>query len=316
MNSVVTSSPNSAPNTPYAVMHTFAGEDFASEDVASLTVVHYSTEETFPPQTPVSDSSHGICFPFNTSDTYATTSHSNVVFTTGTPLPSPGVHYVQASMDVDASESSNTEQVRSQGYVIHKQNSGTEGYIVRERHIVREQNPDTEGYIVREQNSDNDGYIVREQNAGSEGYIVREQTSPSVGYIVREGQIVREQNAGSGGYIVREQTSPSEGYIVHGENSPGGYIEQSSQTQEYISQAQSSERGKRSEDLTLPTMVVFTSPENEPPTADVTADTDGNDGSSESNLGALTLRQRSESTSIGHFAPPSIIFQVRKVIAH
>ncbi|CAB3981108.1 zinc finger ZXDC-like isoform X2 [Paramuricea clavata] len=289
VNSVVTSSPNSAPNTPYAVMHTFSGEDFASEDVASLTVVHYSTEETFPPQTPVSDSSHGICFPFNTSDTYATTSHSNVVFTTGTPLPSPGVHYVQASMDVDASESSNPEQVRSQGYVIHKQNSGTEGYIVRERHIVREQNPDTEGYIVREQNSDNEGYIVREQNAGSEGYIVREQTSPS------------------DGYIVHEESSP-----------PGGYIEQSSQTQEYISQAQSSERGKRSEDLTLPTMVVFTSPENEPPTADVTADTDGtdghgNDGSSESNLGALTLRQRSESTSIGHFAPPSIIFQGEEV---
>ncbi len=298
VNSVVATSPNSVPNTPYSVMHTFAGEDFASEDVASLTV-HYSTEETFPPQTPVSaDSSHGICFPFNTSDTYATTSHSNVVFTTGTPLPSPGVHYVQADMDVEASEelgsneSHNTEQVRSEGYVIRKQNSGTEGYIVREEHLIRRQNSDTEGYIVRE------------------------QTSPGDGYIVQERHIVQEQHSDNESYIVQEQTSPSEGYIIHEENSsPEGYIEQSPQGQEYIARAQSSKRGKNSDDLTLPTMVVFTSPESEPSTTDVRTDREdrhGNDDSSENNLGTFTLRQRCESTSIGRFAPPSIIFQVKE----
>ena len=263
------------------------GEDFASEDVASLTVVHYSTEETFPPQTPVSDSSHAICFPFTSNDSYTSTSHSNVAFTTGTPLPSPGVHYVQANMDVGASEelnagsgSRNSNQVTAEGFVMQEQNPGTQEFLVREEHIVRE------------------------ENAGNEGYIVQDQTSPNGGYIVPEDQIVREQNP-----VSRE-------YVVHGENSPsGGYIEQSShQNEGYDARTQNSERGQSSEDLTLPTMVVFTSPENEPSTTEVTADGNGrerNDSSSESNLGALTLRQRCESTSIGQFAPPAIIFQVR-----
>ena len=312
VNSVVTArSPNTVPNTPYSVMHTFTGDDFASEDVASLTV-HYSTEETFPPQTPVSgDSSHGICFPFNANDTYATSSHSNVVFTTGTSLPSPGVHYVQASMDVEVSEglSPNDESSSSR-------RASTEGYV------IREQNSDTEGYIVPEQSSANERYMVQEQSSSSDRYYVREernsqeQNADSTDYI-GDGDLVEHQNTDDQGYIVEEPASPNQGYIVdHAENSPPSeYLEESSQAQEYIARGQSSQRGETTEDLTLPTMVVFTSPEDESAPSDVTTDgqaTSGNGDSSENNLGALTLRQRSESTSIGQFAPPSIIFQVSK----
>ena len=327
VNSVVTAtSPNAVPNPPYSVMHTFTAEDFASEDVASLTV-HYSTEETFPPQTPVSgDSSHGICFPFSANDTYTTSSHNNTVFTTGTPLPSPGVHYVQASMEVEASEelgpndeSSSTRRVSAEGYVIRKQNPETEAYIVQESHLIREPNSNTDGYMVREQSSANEEYMVQDETSPSNEYIVQdehntqeEQTTDSRDYI--QEHMVQQQEPNNQSYIVQEPTSPGEEYIMHRENpSPAEYIEQSCQRQEYIAQGESSERGKSSEDLTLPTMVVFTSSEDDPATPDVSngsEETSGDGESSETNLGALTLRQRCESTSIGQFAPPSIIFQV------
>lgn len=293
------------PNPPYPVIHPFSGEDFASEDVASLTVVHYSTEETFPPETPVSDSSHGICFQFSSNDSYAGTSHGNVSFTAGTPLPSPGAHYVQASMDVEVPEdlgsshgSRNTDQVNSEGFDMQEQSPSCEAYVVRERgHIVRERAADDEGYIVQEPNSDDEAYIVQDENAGGESYIVR------------EGQIIRDRPASSEGYVVREQNSPDDGYIVGSENSPSqGFIEQSSQTQGYIPQAQNSERSKTSEDLTLPTMVVFISPDNESPGQTVVV-TEDMDETNEQTDRHITLR---EPTSIGQSAPPSIIFQVSR----
>ena len=105
---------NPVPTTPYSVMHTFTGEDFASEDVSSLTVVQFSSEETFPPQTPVStiDSSSGICFQFSSNDPYTTvagngnvaSSFSGLSFTAGTPLPSPGAHYTQGNMGEEEEE--------------------------------------------------------------------------------------------------------------------------------------------------------------------------------------------------------------------
>ena len=62
VNSVVETDPNSAPATPYSVMHSFTGEDFATEDITSLTVVQFPSEETFPPQAPTTtmDSASGI----------------------------------------------------------------------------------------------------------------------------------------------------------------------------------------------------------------------------------------------------------------
>ena len=337
VNSVVATSPNSTPNTPYSVIHAFNGGDFASD--ASLTVVHnvvhYSSEETFAPQTPVSDSTHFALFP--TNDTYTTTSHSNVVFTAGAPLPSPGTHYVQANMDVEESEeighrSRNDDQVNPENYVLQEENSEPEEYIVQEQtsategYMVGEQNPASEEYIVREQTSPSDRYIVHERqivqehNSSDDRYIVQEQNRSNSGYIVGEEDVVPGQNSDSDGYIVQEQASPNAGYIVHEESpSPNGYMDQTSQSQDYISPAPSSERGKSSEDLTLPTMVVFTTPDNDPSTASERGDTEarvghGNDDSPESNLGPLRLRQRCESTSIGQFAPPSIIFQVRLTI--
>ena len=332
VNSVIATSPNSTSNTPYSVIHAFNGEDFASDASLSVVhnVVHYSSEETFAPQTPVSDSTHFTLFP--TNETYTTTSHSNAVFTSGTPLPSPGAHYVQANMDVEETEeigqsSRNAEQLNGENYVIQEQNSGPDQYIVQEQssategYMVREQNPANEEYIVREQTSPSDAYIVHERqivqehNPDDDGYIVQEENPGNRGYIVGEQDVVRGQNSENEGYIVQEQTSPGEGYIVHEESpSPSGYMDQPSQNQDYISSAQSSERGKSSEDLTLPTMVVFTTPENDQSTASVRGDAetrDGDNDSPESNLGPLRLRQRCESTSIGQFAPPSIIFQVR-----
>lgn len=169
-------------------MHTFSG-DFASEDVASLTVVHYSTEETFPPQTPASDNnSHGMCFPFSASDTYVTTSHSQVVFTTATPLSSPGAHYVEGSVEVEQPEEIGTEDVPRNGehvdtksYVIEaKEGSVSDEYIVRETHtgenivaernIVGERNNITEGHILAEETPHEDGYTVGRENSGSEVY--------------------------------------------------------------------------------------------------------------------------------------------------
>ena len=299
VNSVVATSPSSVASTPYSVMHSFSGEDFGSEDVPSLTVVHYSSEETFPPSTSVSDSSHGICFPFASRDTFATSSHGNVSLTTGTPLASPGAHYVQASIDVSVSDelgasSRSSEQLSAEQYddgnfIVRKTNSASEGYSVEQRH-VQPSNSNNQHYMA-EEDHDSPSYIVPGQNSLNEGYIVRESSPNSAEYVVEME-----------------------------ESRTATFVKQASSSHEYVTREQSSHGKKSSEEFALPTMVVFTSSENgtstvdteeEDRTVDIARDVSD---TTDNNVGALSLRQRSESTSIAQFAPPSVIFQVSNYV--
>lgn len=239
VNSVVETDPSSVP-TPYSVMHSFTGEDFATEDVASLTVVQFSSEETFPPQTPAStmDSSSGICFQFSSSESYTNPPHSSasssisgLSFTAGTPLPSPGAHYTQTDMgevDVETSEDLGTNVNGRQSLEKCSRNSS----------------PDD---------------------------------TPRVS---------------TGEFIVREQPVETEDGLAVGD--------------------------KDDEDLTLPTMVVFTSsgvqssnpsPHVRPMTDTEPRKTDEN-RNSDDNINELTLQQQCRTSSIEQFAPPAIIFQV------
>ena len=237
VNSVVETDPNSAPATPYSVMHSFTGEDFATEDITSLTVVQFPSEETFPPQAPTTtmDSASGICFQFSSSDSYANPPHSStsssisgLSFTAGTSLPSPGAQYSQtniAEVDVESSEDLGT--------------------------------------------STNEGQFLEKCS----------HDSPR-----RDSTQVRTRD-----YIVREQTVCREGTLA----GPGD---------------------KEDDDLTLPTMVVFTSPGVHPPehssTIPQTNDLEAGRSEENRNIRHLTLQQPCESSSIEGFEYIEEIFQV------
>lgn len=242
VNSVVETDPNSAPTTPYSVMHSFTGEDFVSEDVTSLTVVQFSPEETFPPQAPTAtmDSASGICFQFSSSDAYANPPHSStsssisgLSFTAGTPLPSPGAQYPQTNMaEVDVESSEDLRTSTNEGQFLEK--------------------------------CSHDSPRGDRTRVSTRDYIVREQA------VCREGTLA----------------------------APGD---------------------KEEDDLTLPTMVVFTSPGVHPPehsstiprTNDLEAGQGEENRNSERTIRHLTLQRPCASrSSIEEFAPPAIIFQV------